>query len=110
MSSNDSKPVHFLDLKEADLEQWRALPQTVLLMEALQGEAQSAAQRLLQAAQVGNPVASAYQAAWHDISERIGRSIGETRVPQPATTAQDDTYVDPAARPSKRRAKLSVTP
>ncbi len=105
MSSN-SKPVHFLDLTEADLQEWRALPQTGLLLEALRGEAQAALKYLLQAGQAGHLPASAYQAAWHDLAEKVANSISETRVPKPmATGAQDDTYVDPATRPSKRRAQ-----
>ena len=108
--SNESKPSpqHFLDLTEGDLQEWRLLAPSRLLVVSLRND-QFAALRECAAASAGGELARAsYQSGWAACAAQIEQSIVTNRAAPPVDTEQTTT-LDPAMRKANRPIKV-VTP
>jgi hypothetical protein len=94
--SNTSK--HFSQLTEGELQEWRLLPQTDLLVESLRLDADEARKESCAAATAGNSARSATFAGLALAYDRYADEIMRNRDVQQTALAQDSTWRDPAER------------
>ena len=102
MSNDGSKQPSFWELTEAHLQEWRAHPVTLSLLQALQADMDNGLKNCAEYVAEGQIGQGAQQSgiAWQ--SERYIKGIAVKRAERTPEDTQDTTYVDRATRLSTR--------
>jgi hypothetical protein len=98
MSNDDSKPPNFWALQEEDLQEWRQLPVTVFLLQALQADMDNHLKSCAEASMNGQVALSSGEAGMAYLAERYFKGIAVRRVKAPEPETQDTTFHDRATR------------
>lgn len=97
MSNGDNKPPSFWELTEEDLQEWRRLPLTVLLLKALQADMDNHLKNCAEAAAVGSAVAGS-ESGRASMAERYLFGIARKREKPIEPEQPDTTFHDRATR------------